>query len=327
MATAPSEFMEIVKFRFGAPIQASDGPAGSVAHVILDSVAGVVTHVGVRLARLEARAYNVPIALLVGAAVEQVELTVSLADIKATSQPLPSGGVQVDHSTVVDINGKRQGKLMQVSAVRDTLAVHRLVVDRGLGRGEVVVPITGTPRWDSKRISIELAEHVVRTLVHYRPDDALLREVTDALYDYPRLRIDLRGMQVRAVDGDVWLMGHVSSDLNSRVAEDQLTDIAGLAGVHNELITDTDLAANVATALANDARTREQHIGVYPVLGEVRLRGTVSSQGAKDAATQIAAAVPGAEQVVNELHVDPSSAVVPVMAGITGREDVIPGGA
>jgi osmotically-inducible protein OsmY len=327
MGTAPSEFAEIIKFRFGAPVVASDGPAGYVAHVIVDSVAGVVTHVGVKLGRLESYAHNIPVALLSAAGAEQVELTITLDDIKQKAQPMADGNVQLGHSTVVDVNGKRQGKLVQVSAVRDTLAMHRLVVERGLGRGEALIPVDGNTRWDVKRVSVQLADAQARGLISYRPDAELLREVTQALYDYPRLRIDLRGMRVRTADGDVWLIGHVSSDLNSRVAEDQLVGIAGLADVHNELMTDTDLASEVAAALAQDARTRGQHIGVYPVLGEVRLRGTVKTQGAKDAATQVASAVPGAERVVNDLHVDPNAEVVPVLAGITGEEDMVPGGA
>lgn len=327
MGTAPSEFAEIIKFRFGAPVVASDGPAGNVAHVIVDSVAGVVTHLGVHLGRLDSYAPNIPVELLADASTEQVQLTIALADIKQKAQPMTSGSVQLGRSTIVDVNGKRQGKLTQVSAVQNTLAVHRLVVERGLGRGEVLVPVGGATRWDTKRVTLQLPDTQARALVRYRDDDELLREVTEALYDYPRLRIDLRGMQVRAVDGDVWLLGHVSSDLNSRVAEDQLVGIAGLADVHNELITDTDLASAVAAALAQDPRTRGQHIGVYPVLGEVRLRGTVKSAGAKDAASQVAAATPGAERVVNELNVDPDSEVVPILAGITGQEDIVPGGA
>lgn len=329
MGMAPSEFAEIIKFRFGAPVVASDGPAGYVAHVIVDATAGVVTHVGVRLGRWGSYAHNLPVGLLTGAAAEQVTVTITLDDIKQKAQPMPSGSVQVGTSTLLEINGKRQGKVAQVSAIRDTLAVHRLVCDRGLGRGEalVPVPVDGSTKWDTKRVSVRLPDAQARALVSYRPDDELLQEVTQALYDYPRLRIDLRGMQVRAVDGDIWLMGHVSSDLNSRVAEDQLVGIAGLANVHNELLTDTDLAANVAAALAEDPRMQGQHIGVYPELGEVRLRGTVKTAAARDAATQVAAAVPGAEHVVNELRVDPDSVVVPVMAGITGEEDQVPGGA
>ena len=327
MGTAPTEFAEIIKFRFGAPVVAGDGPAGYVAYVVVDSVEEIVTHVGVRLARLGSYAHNLPVALLARAATKQVELTIPLDEIKASAQPMPRGSIPLSRTTAVEVNGKRLGKLVQVSAVRDTLAIHRLVVERGLGRGEFLVPVSGTPRVDNKRIGVDLPEGVARALVQYRRDDVLLREVSEALFDYPRLRIDLRGMIVRAVDGDVWLQGHVSSDLNSRVAEDQLVAIPGLADVHNELIADTDLASRVAAALAQDPRTRDQHIGVYPVLGDVRLRGTVGTQAAKDAATQIATEVPGAESVTNELRVDATSDVVPVLAGITGEEDTVPGGA
>jgi BON domain len=119
----------------------------------------------------------------------------------------------------------------------------------------------------------------------------------------------------------------VSSDLNTRLAEEQLQGIDGLAAIHNELITDTDLAAAIAAALARDPRTREQHIGVYPKLGDVYLRGVVRTPEAREAAGQIADAVPGAEKVINDLVVRPDADVVPTLASVTGQEDLVPGGA
>jgi hypothetical protein len=71
--------------------------------------------------------------------------------------------------------------------------------------------------------------------------------------------------------------------------------------------------------------TATSHIGVYPKFGEVHLRGRATSSEARQAAETVAARVPGAKTVINELIVDPNAEVVPVMAGITNEEDLVPG--
>jgi osmotically-inducible protein OsmY len=327
MGIAATEFAEVIKFRFGAPVIASDGASGVLAHVIVDPAARTVSHVGVRLNRFAPLAHSIPTALVKDARAESLELTIARAEIPAKAQAMPEGFVRVSSSTVVNANDKRLGRLAQLSADRDTLALRRLVVDRGLGRGEVLVPVDMTTVVGGRRIDVQLEPAQVNGLIVYRPDADLLQEINQALYDYPRLRVDLRGMQARVVDGEVWLKGHISSDLNSRLAEDQLKGISGLAAVHNQLVSDPDLAAAVAASLARDPRTRGQHIGVYPALGEVRLRGAVATSEARAAAAQVAAAVPGAERVVNELAVRPDADVVPVFAGVTGQDDLVPGGA
>jgi osmotically-inducible protein OsmY len=96
--------------------------------------------------------------------------------------------------------------------------------------------------------------------------------------------------------------------------------------VHNELVADTDLASDVAIALAADPRTRGQYIGVYPELGVVSLRGAVNSAAARAAAASIADAVPGIERVINELSVRPEADVLPNLASVTSEVERVPGG-
>lgn len=327
MAMAATELTEIIKFRFGAPVVANDGASGVVNHVIADPDTRTVTHVGVKTARFFGDSYSIPVELVKDARTESVELTIAREELAQKAQTVPAGSARLSDSTTVDINGKRLGHLVQVSVTHATLAIRRLVVNRGLGRDEVLVPVDATTRLDTKHIALQLDETQAKRLIVYRPDGELMREVADALYNYPRLRVDLRGIEARAMDGEVWLRGHVSSDLNSRLAEDQLVGIEGIAALHNELINDTDLAAAVAAALAHDPRTQRQHIGVYPTLGVVRLAGVVSTPEARSAATQVAEAVPGVARVENELVVRADADVVPVFAGIIGQEDRVPGGA
>jgi osmotically-inducible protein OsmY len=79
-------------------------------------------------------------------------------------------------------------------------------------------------------------------------------------------------------------------------------------------------------ALARDPATATSHIGVYPKFGEVHLRGRATSGEARQAAETAAARVPDVKAVINELIVDPNAEVVPVLAGITNEDDLVPGG-
>lgn len=324
MGSRVTEFAEVIKFRFGAPVVASDGASGTVDHVIVDPGARTVTHVGVKLSRFSRHIYSVPVELVLDARAEEVQLSCARSAIPQQAQSIVSGFVRLNASTTVELENKRLGRLAQVSADKQTLAILRIVVDRGLSGGEALVPIDATTSFEGRRISIRLTTE--QTLVAYRRDGDLLREVNEALFDYPRLRVDMRGMEARAIDGAIWLRGHVSSELNSRLAADQLQGIPGLAAIYNELVADTDLAPAVAATLAADPRTHGQHIGVYPDLGVVYLRGAVSTPTARDAASEIAEAVPGVAQTVNELVVRPGADVVPTMASVTSQEDLVPGG-
>lgn len=327
MAMAPTEFTEILKFRFGAPVVANDGASGVVDHLIVDPGTRSVTHVGIKLAHFFGSPHSIPVELVKDTHAERVELTIAREEIAHKAQTMPAGFARLSAATPVDANGKRMGHVVQISVIHATLALRRLVVSRGVGRDEALVPVDATTTLDTKHVALQLDEAQMKRLTVYRPDSEVLRDVADALYNYPRLRIDLRGIELRAVDGEVWLRGHVSSDLNSRLAEDQLMGIRGIAQVRNELVTDTDLAAAVAAALARDPRTQRQHIGVYPTLGDVRLGGVVSTPDARSAATQVAEAVPGVARVENELIVRAGADVVPVFSGIVGQEDRVPGGA
>ena len=148
----------------------------------------------------------------------------------------------------------------------------------------------------------------------------------EAIYDYARLRVDLPGIAIRVIDGVLWLQGHVSSDLNKRLVSDQIVNIRGLSEIHNDLIADNDLAADVAMALAKDPRTAQGNIGVYPALGHINLRGRVRTPEARRAAYEVTRSVPGVEDIENALIVDPNAEVIPVLAGVTNQEDRVPGG-
>ena len=97
--------------------------------------------------------------------------------------------------------------------------------------------------------------------------------------------------------------------------------------IKNRLVADDALAAELALALGQDARTRELPIGVYPRLGIVRLSGAVHNSQQKAAAEEVAKNFPGVRSVVNNLLVDPKVDMLNVMSAPEGGEtkDIVPG--
>lgn len=322
MQTAATEFAEVLKFRFDADIEAADGEAGRLAAVIADPASRTATHAVVKTRPLFGVTCFVPLHLVTDATADTVTLSIPLAEIeKMRARP---DGVILNAATGVTNGRKQLGHLRQITVNRETRAPRHLVIERG-GR-EVLVPAGMIASVAPKQITVDLGELNPAQLVRYRPDEVIHQEVYDAIYDYPRLRVDLPGIIIHAIDGVVWLRGYVASDLNRRLVSDQLGGIVGLAELHNELIADNQLAAAVSMALGRDSRTAGEPLGVYPRLGTVHLRGNARSAAARQAAGEIARAVPGVQAVVNELHIDPRAEVVPVLASVTNEEDRVPGG-
>lgn len=321
MQTA-TEFAEVSKFRFDAEIEASDGAAGKLASVFVDAEQRIITHIGVKLGFFGSD-YILPLSVVAASTAAQVTLTIPLDDIKKIHSG--TGDMKLTAGTTVAAAGKSLGKLRQVTIHRETHVLRHLVIDRPM-RGEVSIPASAISGI-GKQITVDLGGVSPERLTPFRPDADLHADIYKAIYDYQPLRIDLPGIDIRAIDGSAWLFGHVSSDLNQRLVTDQLQGIPGLAAVHNHLVADNNLASAVSLALARDPRTAGERVGVYPRLGEVRLRGNVRSAAAREGASEVAQGVPGIKSVINELHINPNAAdVVPVMASVTNSEDLVPGG-
>lgn len=325
METAATEFAEVKKVRLGARVQASDGEAGKVAGMVADADQRTITHVGIKPGFLgSGGTFYVPMTLVAAGDSENLSITIPLAEIKEKYAKAPSGALLAGGTRVV-AGGRALGKLVQVTVHRDTLTLRHLVIERGLGR-EFLVPARAITSISAKQVQVDLGVVKPDQLTPFRTDADLREEVYQAIYNYDPLRIDLPGIEIHAIDGVVWLKGHVSSELNVRLAADQLINIPGLAELNNDLVVDSDLATRISYALAHDPRTANAYIGVYPRLGVVRLRGAVRTPDARQAATEIASSVSDIKSLANELKVDPSADVVPVLAGVTNEEDMVPGG-
>ncbi|HEY7850144.1 MAG TPA: BON domain-containing protein [Ktedonobacterales bacterium] len=323
METPATTFAPVIKFRFGADARDAEGAGGTLTQVVVNAESHAIMAVGVRFGLFSRTAYA-PIERVITATQDSVEITLTRAEIEKDGfQP---DGLSLNDRALVTQTGKRLGKLAQLSFNADTHALRHLVIDRGIS-GEVVVSATSVDQISGNGIALIVPRDGVSvTLTPYRPDTALREDALKAIESYNRLRVDLEGVNVTATDGVIWLRGFVSSEMNRRLIEDLVGSTHGLGELHNELMTDPDLAAEISRALARDQRTSEDHIGVYPTLGRVKLRGAVKTAAAREAAEQLAKAAPGVGEVINELHVNADANVLPVMASVTNTEDVVPGG-
>lgn len=325
MGNTATEFAAVSKFRFGMPVVTDDGEEGSLAYVGVDPAQRTISHVGVKLrvGLLGTKEYFVPLDQVSHANASEVRLIPTREEVErqfAVKATIPT----LSRGTQVVADSRRIGHLAQLTINRETRVLRHLIVDRGLQ--EVVVSAERISHIEGKQVVTDLTPEEARALVPYVPDEELRDEIHRAIERYGRLRVDMPGIAVRVIDGVVWLQGHVSSELNARQMQDQTVGIRGIGELYNELIPDTDLAAAVSYALAHDPSTRQGYIGVYPMLGEVRLRGRVRTQTMSQAASEVARRVHGVSRVVNELVVDPNASVLPVLAGVTGNEDHVPGG-
>ncbi len=136
-------------------------------------------------------------------------------------------------------------------------------------------------------------------------DKELEQAVRDAILRYGTLRIWGHAFQVETDGGTVTLAGHVRTAVSKETAERIVRQVNGVKTVKNQLIVDTELEVAVAQALADDARTVNGFPGILvgSAFGEIFLKGEVASQEIKDAASQVAAQVPGVREVTNELAV------------------------
>ena len=317
----------VVKFRFGVVVVASDGEAGSVAGVLVQPSQRVMTHLVVKIGRGPGGILRaVPLERVTGANADAVQLSITREALLGAMNEVSADDTQLSRATQVTNNTTNLGTLTQMSVVVGDNHLHRLGVKRGLASSEVLIAATQITSIDPTGRTVASATTDDAQIVPYRPDADLLDDVQAALYNYPRLHVDLRAVQVRVVDGEAWLLGNVASSLNRRIMEELLVEVRGLTAVHNEIVADNELAIQIAQALARDPRTRGQLFGVYPNLGEVFLRGNARSAEALQAAIDIAQKAGTGHHVTNQMILNSGNSLVPMLAPVTGTSDIIPGG-
>ena len=317
---------EMWKFHFGRKIVCSDGEAGSLAHIVFDAQAHRMTHLGVKQGHLFGKTVDLPYDSVVEATGDGIMLRITCAELDAASRVAVGGAVLDQRSLVERIDSGDKGTLLLLAVHPENGALAYLVVhhlrpgQNTLLREQYVTTIA------QGLVTVTIPDEILNALPPYRPDDELQQEVERALFDLTPLHIDLKGITVRVLDSVLYLDGNISSQLRADIVEDQVQGVPGLLEIVNNLVADDRLAADLAMALAQDPRTRDLPIGVYPRLGKVRLSGAVHTDQQKAAAAEIVQHFHGVRAIINDLVVDPKANLLPVMIP-TGfeAEDKVPG--
>jgi osmotically-inducible protein OsmY len=318
---------EMQKFHFGKRIICTDGDEGFLTHVVCDPDTCRLTHIGVKQGRLFGKLVQLPYDTVVDASGDGVSLNITRAELAATGNPTVSGAILDNKCIIENVGAAGRGTLSLIavhprSGELAYIVAHNLRPNQGTWLLEEYIETVATGI-----IKVNIPATTFQELPPYRSDSELQQEVESILYDITAMHIDLKGMNIRVLDGVLYLDGNISSSLRSEIAQDQVLGVNGLLEIKNNLVCDDRLAGDLAMALGRDPRTRDLPIGVYPRLGAVRLGGAVHTSQQKVATEEITRNFPGVRSVLNELVVNPDTDIIHVMAPAEGgeAEDKVPG--
>ena len=313
--------IKVMKLSFGATANAVDGEAGAIIGAVMEAGSHKVTQAVVLLGGGPAGVQVlVPIGLFTDTTTESADISITR---EALLQTMAKAGAApyINKTTRAEQKKGAIGNIAHISFATDTGVANNIVIKSG--NTLKVIPAAAIVSVSENAKTIEFADDDT-LFTPYVPDTDLQEAIYNALYNYPRLRIDLHSVQIRAIDGEVWLTGFVSSTLNRKIIEKLLVPIQGISELHNDIVDDTDLSISISRALSQDSRTRGKMIGVYSNLGNVQLLGYTHDASTAQAAVQIAGGVAGNAKVVNQMVVGEQT-YIPMLAPVTNHEDIVPG--
>jgi osmotically-inducible protein OsmY len=327
MVATSESIRPLLQINLGSVANATDDALGKVTQVLVDPKTWQISHVVVQRGLVMKKLLVLPAEFITEARTDGLRLSLMVDDLVQKAQ-MPKEHLLAlkEHMPLVS-GSENLGGLSELFFDAETRRLAYLVVHRhAIAGGEVLLTVDQITGLTPDRMEVNIASKEFASLPHYRADPELEEEVRQALWDYPRLRVDLGAVTVHAQCNEAWLLGHVSSDINRRLIEDLARAVPGVRDVHNEVVADTDLAVSIAGALAKHEETRGLPIGVYPTLGDVFLRGLVRTEQAKQVAEQVALNTPGIKAIHNDLVVSEKTEYLPTLAGVNGTEDIVPGG-
>ena len=133
---------------------------------------------------------------------------------------------------------------------------------------------------------------------------SLKQSVEEALQAYSPLRTSRAEISVTTNNGTVILSGYVPTSSIKSMAAILADSVDSVNEVENDLIADPELDRRIASALAEDDRTRSLAIRVRSELGYVQLQGQVPSRETMEIALEVARDVEGPKEIANALNVE-----------------------
>jgi osmotically-inducible protein OsmY/uncharacterized protein YrrD len=212
------------------------------------------------------------------------------------------------HATVIerglDVEGLdgKVGTVDHVLVERESEEIRLLIVDRGLLRDRVVIPIEHVASMTDKLVRVNLNKEQIQDLYHYEPrsEADILVEVKDRL---SRIPVDPETIEISLDSGVLKLSGTVPDMRVKRRIVGMVSSVEGALFVDSNLETADTIEARVVMALRSDPRTDIASIDIVARQGLVTLSGEVDNQEIKKAAGEIAGQQKGVIEVINDLEV------------------------
>lgn len=147
--------------------------------------------------------------------------------------------------------------------------------------------------------------------LNMRSDAAIEQDIWSRLWQEDTIRsLDFNNILVEVENGQVFAWGHVGKDFHPRRIEEIIASVPGVSGITNHIVSDQELAVNIAQALSRDERTRKYFLNVSANHGWVTLMGEVPTIDALEAVEEVVSSVPAIRGIVN----------LPVVSGLPGSE-------
>jgi osmotically-inducible protein OsmY len=136
--------------------------------------------------------------------------------------------------------------------------------------------------------------------LNMRSDAAIEQDIWSRLWQEDTIRsLDFNNILVEVENGHVLIWGHVRKDFHRRRIEEIIASVPGVSAISNCIVSDHELAVNIAQALSRDEHTRTYFLNVSANHGWVTLMGEVPTIDAFEAVEEVLSSVPGIRGIVD----------------------------
>jgi len=147
--------------------------------------------------------------------------------------------------------------------------------------------------------------------LNMRSDAAIEQDIWSRLWQEDTIRsLDFHSILVEVENGHALICGHVGKDFHRRRMEEIIASVPGVSAISNCIVSDHELAVNIAQALSRDERTRTYFLNVSANHGWVTLMGEVPTIDAFEAVEEVLSRVPDVRGILN----------LPVVSGLPDPE-------
>jgi osmotically-inducible protein OsmY len=157
---------------------------------------------------------------------------------------------------------------------------------------------------------VAVADEMVVRHTSDMPDDSDLAREVATVFDHLTVILPRGSVQTSVHDHVITLSGAVNWQYQRVAAQQAVTTLPGVTGVHNMItlkptveVSGPDAKARITAALVRDAQVDARRIHIDVTGSKIRLTGSVSSLAERRQAEHAAWFTPGVTHVTNELSV------------------------